>query len=398
MSSIVQSRLPAACLVIASCMLAASPALAQPQSFQLVVTLSPPGSNTNPALWQPVNRYGFVNSTSAPESLTQIPADQVFDPAGVTFRTATELLVGNRHGNALGQGSIGRFTLSSDGSTITPAGSITHPGMIGVHELAVSPVTGDLFAAAVNNGIFQFRFDAQGNAIFVRHFAVGVPIRGLHVHPGGQFIYATSASNLIRIYRLNESGGVDTLPPVALAGAVNLHYFCQGPAGNEVFVSDIDSGRVTRFRTLPSGELVQLGVINSVSPIDCAFSLDGQELFVGSHFSGGIRRYRYNPTADTWQFVSPNGLITTPPLGGFASYTVPPCGEIDLGRQGGELGADGILDNNDFIIFINLFFDQDPRVDVGVEGGARGSDGQFDNNDFIVFVNQFFFGCFGAQP
>ena len=32
-------------------------------------------------------------------------------------------------------------------------------------------------------------------------------------------------------------------------------------------------------------------------------------------------------------------------------------------------------------------------ADIGVQGGAPGADGLFDNNDFIVYINQFFTGC-----
>jgi glycerophosphoryl diester phosphodiesterase len=62
----------------------------------------------------------------------------------------------------------------------------------------------------------------------------------------------------------------------------------------------------------------------------------------------------------------------------------------DIGSQGGAIGPDGLLDNNDFIVFINWFFDGVIRADIGKEGGAEGSDDLFDNNDFIVFINRFF--------
>jgi len=65
----------------------------------------------------------------------------------------------------------------------------------------------------------------------------------------------------------------------------------------------------------------------------------------------------------------------------------------DLGVAGGTNGSDGILDNNDFIAFINLFFAADARADFGRAGGESGADGAFDNNDFIVFINRFFNGC-----
>jgi hypothetical protein len=69
------------------------------------------------------------------------------------------------------------------------------------------------------------------------------------------------------------------------------------------------------------------------------------------------------------------------------------CGPADLGRAGGEAGADGALDNNDFIVFIGSFFDADSAADFGSAGGEAGADGAFDNNDFIAFIGAFFDGC-----
>lgn len=71
----------------------------------------------------------------------------------------------------------------------------------------------------------------------------------------------------------------------------------------------------------------------------------------------------------------------------------PPCGPADVGKQGGIAGADTQLNNNDFIVFIEFFFDANPLADRGQQGGVAGSDGAFDNNDFVVFIDQFFAGC-----
>ena len=70
----------------------------------------------------------------------------------------------------------------------------------------------------------------------------------------------------------------------------------------------------------------------------------------------------------------------------------PPCA-ADIGGTGGEIGADNQLDNNDFVVFIDLFFNANPLADRGAQGGQPGMDGEFDNNDFIVFIDQFFEGC-----
>jgi hypothetical protein len=69
------------------------------------------------------------------------------------------------------------------------------------------------------------------------------------------------------------------------------------------------------------------------------------------------------------------------------------CGPADLGRQGGLTGFDGVLDNNDFVAFIDAFFALNPAADLGVQGGLPGTDGLFDNNDFVVFIDRFFAGC-----
>jgi hypothetical protein len=65
----------------------------------------------------------------------------------------------------------------------------------------------------------------------------------------------------------------------------------------------------------------------------------------------------------------------------------------DLGSTGGASSPDNLLDNNDFIVFIDRFFAMDAVADVGGEGGVSVGDGLFDNNDFIVFIEQFFLGC-----
>ena len=69
------------------------------------------------------------------------------------------------------------------------------------------------------------------------------------------------------------------------------------------------------------------------------------------------------------------------------------CGQADLGRQGGVAGYDGLLDNNDFIVFVDLFFGHDAVADMGSQGGAVGADQAWDNNDFVVFIDRFFGGC-----
>jgi hypothetical protein len=65
----------------------------------------------------------------------------------------------------------------------------------------------------------------------------------------------------------------------------------------------------------------------------------------------------------------------------------------DIGRQGAEPLPDGILDNNDFIVFIDWFFASDSRADIASQGAAEEPDSIFDNNDFVLYIQRFFTPC-----
>lgn len=77
-------------------------------------------------------------------------------------------------------------------------------------------------------------------------------------------------------------------------------------------------------------------------------------------------------------------------IGGRIRKVVPRFAAADVGRVGGVVGPDGVLDTNDFVVFIDWFFSSDMRCDMGQVGGIPGSDGEIDNNDLIVFVDAFF--------
>jgi hypothetical protein len=105
---------------------------------------------------------------------------------------------------------------------------------------------------------------------------------------------------------------------------------------------------------------------------------------------GGAEGGCLDPRTNTFLFSTFGGgagVIAVP------GFTPPPCGDADIGRNGGIEGHDGQLNNNDFIVFVNRFFASDPRADVGIAGGLLGHDGHLDNNDFIAFITMFFSGC-----
>lgn len=72
--------------------------------------------------------------------------------------------------------------------------------------------------------------------------------------------------------------------------------------------------------------------------------------------------------------------------------TVAVCA-ADVGSQGAVPVPDGTVDSNDFIVYIDRFFNQDPAADIGTQGGVEGADSTWDNNDFVVFIDRFFADC-----
>ena len=132
-------------------------------------------------------------------------------------------------------------------------------------------------------------------------------------------------------------------------------------------------------------------------------TLDGEDAFDEPVFFDASGYYGMSFSYST----APNPWGSTATLQGYDTYKVslfvdfaftaftftsPVCA-ADFGQQGGIAGHDGMLDNNDFIQFIDAFFATDPHADIGVQGGLQGSDGQFDNNDFIAFIDLYFAGC-----
>ncbi|MFT3684463.1 MAG: GC-type dockerin domain-anchored protein [Phycisphaerales bacterium] len=102
---------------------------------------------------------------------------------------------------------------------------------------------------------------------------------------------------------------------------------------------------------------------------------------------GGGAAFAYGGTFRKLYYGTSAGAFAT------ALEPVTPACAADLGSVGGVPGQDGQLNNNDFIAFINYFFNNDSHADLGTTGGLPGSDGQYNNNDFIAFINLFFAGC-----
>lgn len=77
-------------------------------------------------------------------------------------------------------------------------------------------------------------------------------------------------------------------------------------------------------------------------------------------------------------------------------FTPPTVCLPDLGKAGGLPGRDGLLDNNDLVVFISYYFattSVNRNADMGGAGGVHQPDGWLDSNDFVAFIDLFFAGC-----
>lgn len=289
-------------------------------NFQLVVAQTPPGNNTNVSNWREVYRYDIAGTGGTATRLQGLPFGQVFDPVSVEFRSPTELFVGNRHGNSLGQGSISRFEIDSLGN-YNYLGNFTTNGMTsGVHEMSFSPTTGELFATTIANGIFRFNF-SDGNPSPNGSFETGA-WNGIQVSPSGDYIYATQfGSTKCYSFRINSDGTINRIGDFIPPGARVLE-FLGTRLNQEIFLGDLDGNRVHRYEVLEYGNLLYKGFVNAHNAVDIAFSPDNQEMFVSS-YTDGIYRYLYEASTDSW---IQTGLIQMEWAAGIAITPIPePC-------------------------------------------------------------------------
>jgi DNA-binding beta-propeller fold protein YncE len=280
-----------------------APAVLSARPFQMWVTVSPPGpANNDPATWGGILRYRFDDNGAPGNSLAGIDRSLVADPCGLVFRVEShELLVGNRHGNT-GGGSISRFVYDAQTDSFTPNGSITGNGLNGVHQLALNPVTGELFATNYGGGVSRFLFDQDGNAVPNGMIGGGQWTRGVAVSPDGSRLYVTSATADVRRFDLGT--GLE-LPSVAVAGAVGLHFIRLH--GDHVFyVADPTTSLIYKFDVDEAGNFSGQVDIAAPSAASEAVSPDGLEMFATGHLtSHQITRLRWDAGTQSWTPVTP---------------------------------------------------------------------------------------------
>ena len=290
-------------LSIVSLALLLSPATLGASPFQLWVTESPPGpTNNDPATWGGVLRYRFADNGAPETPLDGIDRSLVADPCGLVFRIEShELLVGNRHGNT-GGGSISRFIYDALADDFIPNGSISGNGLDGVHQLALNPVTGELFATNYGGGVSRFLFDMNGDAVSNGMIGGAQCRGGGAVSPDGGLLYVTSATAVIRTFDLDT--GLE-LTPISVSGAVSLH-FIRLATDQFLYVADPFTSMIYQFAVDETGVLTGQVDIGAPSVVGEALSPDGLEMFATGHLtSHQITRLRWDTGTGSWTSVTP---------------------------------------------------------------------------------------------
>ena len=223
------------------------------------------------------------------------------------------------------------------------------------------------------------------------------------------------------MYRgLDDRDGTDITPPGQFGLAQWHNVTDDGQLGGFVSSPALTEGRFTPATHTTDGGIVLATLLDGLEGgygydinddgvlVGTMFLLHedpSQSIFMAFSFNG-VETVNLNVQADgivgtmtEARDISDTGLIVGTADGGLGlsqAVLLTPVGgscAADIGSTGGVPGSDGVLDNNDFVVFIDWFFDNDPRADRGATGGVPGADGAWDNNDFVVFIDQFFGGC-----
>jgi 6-phosphogluconolactonase (cycloisomerase 2 family) len=343
--------------------------VAHAQSFQLVATETPPGSGSQ----QPVERFLVDGAGGDAQRLSDIPPDATDDPSCAVFRTPLQLFVSNRAAHS-GNGSISVFDFHPSLQTFTQGPTITGNGLTDVAQITFNPVDGELFATNWTSGqLSRFLIDAGGNA--VPNGTVVMPFGGYQlgvaVREADQQLLVTSYTALRRFGR-NPDGTYSHIENIGL-GSGGLHYLTF--RGDELYIADVYGDTIYRYLFDQDGVPVPNGTVASRSPIAVAFSPDGREMFAASHLDGGITRFAHDPDGDAWIETD---QIATPDLGG---VTTAPAGVCSP-----DLNQDGLVNSQDFVLFLNTFVAGDPFADYN-------GDGTVNSQDFVAFLNAFVAGC-----
>ncbi|HZW07657.1 MAG TPA: GC-type dockerin domain-anchored protein, partial [Phycisphaerales bacterium] len=268
-------------------------------------------------------------------------------------------------------------TMGVGGGTLTLGPGVTVSNAAGANA-SISVLDG---AQLVNQGVVR----VTGAGRFLGVTATSSPTAGtvinegtLESRDGADFVASINITNNGTV-RVATAGTFTVQPTRTLTNAAGGTVEVQGTGPN----STTDFGRVRVHGTLIAGGTLAVTYPNGLVP-GCRVAVP-IVITQGTGSISGFFSTRQGPPKPT-PFAS---FFTVTATGATFSST----NQADVGSVGGVAQPDGLLDNNDFVVFIDLFFAMDPVADRGSTGGIPGPDGQWNNNDFVVYIDQFFAGC-----
>ena len=331
--------------------------------------------------------------------------------ATVVQGAAGMIMAGDESGVNIGACDLSGGTLNSTGSgRFTAFNSSNLHGLTSNAPIDVAPGHAVIIGAPgiTNNGVIKVNSNAAYAGTSLRAGGVSVAVNGGgsvvlnrstsdgNTTAGTADLSATAAGNSWSFGAGQTLSGLGRIiAPVQMAGVIAPGF---GPGANG-FIRNESTVTFT-----PTGRLnIDIATTNNYDTLQNAgtVNLDGSlQVVAASDFPAGTTFDVITGThAGEFDAVLTTGLATPKRFG--ARYDNPGrvrvtvlCGPADIAGTGADGNGDGVLDNNDFIVFIDRFFAQDPRADYGSTGGILGADGQFNNNDFVVFIDLFFAGCF----
>jgi hypothetical protein len=266
----------------------------------------------------------------------------------------------------------------------------------------------------VTSGTPGFAYDNTFDALQTHYFEGGL-INNEQVPQDPQYVPDADAGRPLELYGAGfrngftnltwtESTPFSTAPAPARSTRTVFPIDMGGPNGAD---RDVSNNVTERFEVQPfalaqissGGSFLAPGAIvpdDSVAKWDLTFSTTGK-----MYLARGLAQGRVTLLANSLHRVTAfgsgpvnypvfttkeNSLYNSPRLVMLVDLCV-----ADIGQQGGLVGADGRLDNNDFSAFVTEFFAGNlATADIGQQGGIFGRDGLLDNNDFSIFVSNFF--------
>ncbi|HZW07189.1 MAG TPA: GC-type dockerin domain-anchored protein [Phycisphaerales bacterium] len=277
---------------------------------------------------------GYSTSSNGQRAFRWMQGEGMIDLGTIPGYTASLALGANADGSVVV--GYAQITGSARPFRWTQAGGVQDLGTI------------DGYASA-----YGYACSADGSVVVGRVFGIGV---------GGQMFRWTAAEGM---------EGIGRLPDHTSAFA----YGVSGDGSVVVGMSQQGSARRAVMWTRAGG-MVDLNDYLSTLGVDLSGWTLTDAMDVSVDGTGLVGYGQHDGVTEAWRVE-----------------LAPPSCPADIGTVGGVPGRDGVLDNNDFVVFIDYFFAHDARADHGSTGGVPGADGAWDNNDFVVFIDEFFAGC-----